>query len=386
MLRVLSVLVLGALAGPQKPKLDVCPWCKNDPALMKAAGIVSHGPIPIGPKGSAWIVSNLPTTQWVFLETAHIRWASSLGTCNVEMEDKQRVLAELARLKLVLPTVPDEPKRLDPFLRLHLFAMKGEEFYARFQKLLGVTDADFAPQTKTGQPYMGAGPFLGEKDKFELVIHASRATHSLFTKEFAGVTVPDALRYHLKEQHKMIASVQAEDPDLKKDKWLFPHVVHLLSHLCLCAYKHFNYDPPLWLDEGLALCMEKEIDPASTTLEGEEGGKVMVHGPKDWWVGTRKMVADGDQRRLGQLLVLKELSQLDEDSKLTCWSMLRFLIDVHGEKLAPFLGGVKGQLDEKGAPSSTDLPELQRKLMKDLWGWNPVSFDDAWTTWVRAQK
>lgn len=383
---VLALSTLLAVSAAAQKKLDVCPWCKNDAELMKTAGIVSHGPIAIGPKGSEAIVSSLPAGQWVFLETAHIRWASALGACNVELEDKKRVMAELARLKLVLPTVPDDPKKLDPFLRLHLFAMKGEEFYARFQKLLAVADADF-PETRQGTgPYMGNGRFLGEKDKFEIVVHSSRSTHSLFTKEFSGAAVTDALRWHLPDKHKMIVSIPAEDPDLKKDKWLYPHVVHNLSHLCFDAYKHFSYDAPLWLNEGLALCMEKEIEPASTTNEGEEGGKKDARGPKDWWAATKKLVASGQQRRLAQLAVITEVGALDEDAKLTCWSMVRYLLDEHAEKTAKLLGGVKGQLDEKGYPSGKDMPGLVRKLFKELWDWTPPAFDEAWVAWVFGQK
>ncbi len=366
----------------QKPRSDTCPYCKNDPALMTRANVISHGPIPIGPKGSAAMIADLPTTQWVFLETAHLRWASSLGSCNVEMEDKKRVFAELARLREVLPDVPEEPKKLDPFLRLHLFAMKGEDFYKRFQQLLHVEDKDFPESRRTDAPFMGNGRYLGEKEKFEVVIHASRSTHSLFTNEFAGATVPDALRWHFKDQHKMLISIPAEDADLRKDRWLFPHVVHGLSHLCFCAYKHFSYDPPLWLDEGLALCMEKEIEPASTTNEGEEGGKTDARGPRDWVAGTRKMVAAGKQARLATLWGMKEVGQLELDAKMTCWSMVRFLIDEHGDKLARFLGGVKGQLDEQQQPTGRDLPDLQRRLLRELWSWSTVELDQAWLAWV----
>ncbi len=377
------VLLLGAMPPAlQKGRGEICPWCQNDPELMLKAGIVSHGPMTIGPEGSAAIVERLPAAQWVFLETAHIRWASSLGACNVELEDKKRVVAEIARLKQMLPTVPSEPKKLDPYLRLHLFAMKGEEFYARFQRLLRVQDSDFPEARQVNTPYMGDGRYLGEKDKFELVIHSARATHNLFTLEFSGAEVVDALRWHLKGQHKMIASIPAEDSDLRKDKWLYPHIVHNLSHLCFDAYKHFSYDAPLWLAEGLALCMEKEIEPASTTNEGEEGGKSDVRGPKDWTVATRKLVASGDQKRLAQLLGFHEVGDLQEEAKLTCWSMVRFLLDEHGDAFAKFLGGVKGQLDAQGYPHGEDLPELQRKLMKELWNWSPVSFDEAWLAWV----
>ncbi|MEO6708161.1 MAG: hypothetical protein ABIP42_01205, partial [Planctomycetota bacterium] len=234
-LALLLLLALGSFSPQGKTPDDVCPWCKNDPAVMAKAGVISHGPIPIGPKGSADIAANYSGSQWVFLETAHLRWGSNLGSINVDLKDKARVESELARLRLLLPSVPEKIKKLDPFLRLHLFAMRGEEFFARFQSLLHVTDADFPAQRQAKGPYMGNGRFLGESDKFEVVIHHLRATHVPFTQSFSGAGVTDSVRWHFKESHKLIVSVPAEDADLRQDRWLFPHIAHNLSHLFLCA-------------------------------------------------------------------------------------------------------------------------------------------------------
>jgi hypothetical protein len=381
---VLALLVTAAPLPAQKAKAATCPWCKEDPALMKAAGIVSHGPMPVGTMTSAELARDLPASQWIFLETAHIRWASSLPEQKVDLEERARVEAELARLRAVLPGVPKEVKKLDPWLRLHLIAMKGEEFYARFQQVLRVSDADFSDERKADGPFMGAGRFLGEKDKFELVLHGNRATHQLFTKEFSGAAVTNALRWHFPGQHKMLGSLPCEDPDLRQDRWLFPHVAHVLSHLMLCAYKHFSYDPPVWLDEGLALCMEKEIEPRATTNEGEEGSYRDDRYPADWKDAVQKMLARGRQKTLAELLYVKEVGALDREALFTCWSMVRFLLDTQPEGLAKLLGGVKGQLDAKGYPSGNDLPGLQRKLFKELFGWAPAAFDEVWRAWAAA--
>lgn len=382
--RVALFLFCFALASftPQQ-KTDVCPWCKNDPELMAKAGVLSHGPIPIGPKGSADIVANLPTTLWVFLETAHLRWASSLGTATVDLKDKPRVEAELARLRVLLPTVPEKVKKLDPYLRLHLFAMRGEEFYARFQKLLRVTDADFPAQRQAQGPYMGNGRFLGEADKFEVVIHNVRATHVPFTQSFTGAGVTDAVRWHFRDLHKLIVSVPAEEPDLRQDKWLFPHIAHNLSHLFFCAYKHFNYDPPVWIDEGLAHAMEKEIEPESMTTDGEEGSLHDTTGPPDWVKAARGILASGKDRSLADLLHAKEFAELDMPANIMAWSKVRFLIDTEPERFAKFLGVVKGQLDDKGVPNGQKLDDLQRTALRDLWGWSPADLDAAWRAWLK---
>ena len=349
---------------------------------MAAAGVVSHGPMPMGTKTSVEFAADLPASQWIFLETAHIRWASSLPEQKVDLENRERVEKELARLRAALPAVPREVKKLDPWLRLHLIAMKGEDVYSRFQEILRVNDADFPEERRADGPFMGAGRYLGEKDKFEVTLHANRATHHLFTKEFSGAQVTNALRWHFPGLHKMHASLPCEDSDLKQDEWLFPHIAHNLSHLFFSAYKHFSYDPPLWLDEGLALCLEKEIDPRATTNEGEEGSFRDATYPQDWFDATRKMLARGRQKTLAQLLYEKEVGALDREALFTAWSMVRFLLDTQPEGLAKLLGGVKGQLDEQNVPTGKNLPGLQRKLLKDIWGWTPQSFDELWRAWA----
>lgn len=384
---VLALAMVASAATPQSKKAAqdaTCPYCKSEPALMKAAGIVSHGPMPLADKSSDALAQRDHAARWIFVETAHLRWASSLGETSVSQRERERVDAELARLRLALPDVPLKPKKLDRWLRLHLYAMKGEEFYARFQTLLRVTDADFSETPRVEPPYMGIGKFLGERDKFEVVLHTTREQHRRFTESFSGVLVNDSFRWHFPGLHKMLVSAPADDADLRDDRWLWPHVVHNLSHAFLCAYKHFAYDPPAWLDEGLALALEKEIEPESHTLEGEEGAYSDQRGPSDFGAQARKLAASGKAKTLAQLTAAKTFAELGLDGMVQCWSITRFLMDAHPEKYAEFLGRIKGQLDAKGLQTGDDLPGLQRTALKELWGWSSADLDAAWIAWVTA--
>ncbi len=382
-----ALLVLLAFALPlaaQAKDKERCPYCKEDPALMAAAGVLSHAPGTIADKGGAELVAKYPVSRWLFLETAHLRFASALGDSAIEARDRERVESELARLRLALPDVPTKPRKLDPWLRLHLQAMKGEEFYARFQSLLQVKDADFPAERRLDAPYMGAGRFLGEQDKFEVVLHVSRENHRRFTESFSGVAVNDSFRWHFPGLHKLLVSVPVEDADLKDDRGLWPHIAHNLSHAFLCAYKHFSYDPPVWIDEGLAQALEKEFDPQSRTTEGEEGSLRDTKAPADFAAAATKLVNGGKAPRLAELMAAKDYSELGSDGSVAAWSITRFLMDAHGERYARFLGGLKGQLDAKGLPSGEDLPGLQRKLLRELWDWSPLDVDEQWRAWVKA--
>ena len=370
-----------ASSGPD----EVCPYCENDPELLAAAGLVSHGPIDFGPEGSDAVIDQLPGAQWLFLESKHMRWASSLSSETAKGKDKERLAAELDRLREHLPNVPEKVKKLDPYLRVHLMAQRGEEFYARFQKLLGVTDADFPESRQLEGPYMGDGLYLGEKGKFEVIIHVNRATHKLFTADHMGVAVTDSLRWHFQGSHKMLASVPAADPDIRFDRYLHPHIVHNLSHLFLCAYKHFSYDPPIWLDEGLAHCMEQEIDPEFHTLDGEEGSLPDNKGPGDWNKELKKLLRKDRVTSYAHLMRIQSFGDMTQDHHVSAYGLVRFLIDEKPEELAKFIGAIKGQLDDRGYPDGSNLRVLQREKLREYFGWTPALLDARYRAWIEAR-
>jgi hypothetical protein len=378
-------LALAPAAGQSARGGAACPYCRNDPALLAASGLVSHAPATIGAGTREEFVAKLVGPTWIFAESAHLCIAFALGAATVDQADRKAIDTELELLRAVLPTVPAKPKKLDPYLRLHLLAFRAERLYARVQALLGVRDEDFPEQRTANGPYMGNGRFLGEKEKFELVIHSTVATHRLFTRELAGVEVVDSLRWHVMPAHKLLASIPAEEPDLKQDRWLFPHVAHNLTHLMFCAYKHYSYEPPPWLDEGLALAMEKEIELRAHTFEGEEGTKRDSKGPTDPW-GAAKKAATSGEVKFAELLNAKNHGELRTDAALLAWTMVRFLIDEHGAAFARFAGDVKGQLGPDGRPTGANLVDLQRASLKERFGWTPQQFDEAWRAWLAARR
>lgn len=381
----LTALILVSARGPGGDP-DVCPYCKDDPELLARAGLVSHGPIDIGPEGgSEGVAARLAASDWLFLESGHLRWGSSLASETVKGKDRERLAAELDALRELFPDVPKKVKRLDPWLRLHLMAQRGERFYARFQELLGVTDEDF-PESRTAEgPYMGNGRYLGEKDKFEVLIHVNRGTHQMFTRDHMGVSVTDSLRWHFKPQHKMFASIPAADPDIRYDRYLYPHTVHNLSHLFLCAYKHFSYDPPIWLDEGLAHAMEHEVDPTFHTLDGEEGSMPDNKGPADWDKELAKLARKQRVTSFGGLLRIQAFGEMTQDDHVSAYGLVRFLIDEHPDAFARLVGEIKGQLDAEGYPDGSNLRDVQRSLLRELLGWTPAQLDAALLEWASGR-
>ena len=67
----LTLGLLAAAAAEQRgAKAKVCPYCQNDPELLARAGLVSHGPVDIGPAGGSEALANsLAVSDWLFLES-----------------------------------------------------------------------------------------------------------------------------------------------------------------------------------------------------------------------------------------------------------------------------------------------------------------------------
>ncbi|TAJ18048.1 MAG: hypothetical protein EPO68_08435 [Planctomycetota bacterium] len=391
LLLVVAVFALLLAGGARAQSADAaafapCPYCDDDPALLAKLGLVRHGAMPFGARDSLAVAAGAPRGTWWFLESAHFRVALGIGACAIEPARIDAVERELALLRAVLPKVPRSPRKLDPPLRLHLAVQRLEHSYARIQRALGVADADFPESRPLDGPFMGDGRFLGEKDKFEFAIFASEADHNAWIKPFSGATVTDTLRWHFSPQHKLHASVPAHDSDIRTDLGLHTHLVHNLAHLMLCAYKHFSYDPPAWLDEGLAIYFEKEIDPNAITLEGQEGGSKSVRPPANFAARARALAQSDGGPRFARLLGLREVADFEGDDLVASWAIAKFLVEAHPQPFARFVGALKGQLDERGVPTGRDLGGLQRKLLQELWQWNPQQLDREWRAWFSAQK
>ncbi|MBI3817432.1 MAG: hypothetical protein HY286_01980 [Planctomycetes bacterium] len=369
----------------EKKKEEICPWCKNDPKILEACGCVSHGPFHIGKKDTIDLAKRLPAPRWIFLESKHLRYATSLGPLNIPLGERARVEAELERLRKVFPNIPKKIQQLDPWLRIHLTVMKSEDLYEKFERLLNVTDADFPESRGTGA-FMGDGKYLGEKEKFEVVLHTDRTTHFLFTEENMGARTTDALRWHFKEPHHLTASIAAVD-DLVNDKFLFPHIAHNLAHLFFCAYKHYSYDPPYWLDEGIAHLMEIEsFKDLNITYCSDEGAGPDRERSKDWMAVVKTLIEKRRATPFAELIHKKNFADLSREDHVTAWAKVKFLSEAHAAKFAQFLGSLKGRLDDKGYPTGKDMPGYQRELIKELWNWTADSFDQEWEAWIKKQK
>ena len=382
-LLALALLSLPAGSTPQRGA------AKAQAAPLSDLGVVSRSPQPIGDPELGPFNERFKGEEWQHLETAHFRITSSLPKMKLSAKERKRLAVEIERLAPCFPELGSKPKALPPEVYIVLIGVRLEQLYANFQALAQVDDEAF-PASRAAQKgqgeYMGDGPYLGEREKFEVVLHDRRIDHTDFTRWQQGMKANDTVRWHNRAPSKLVVSMPCVDGDLREDRWLWPHLAHNVAHMMFDGFKFFAYDPPLWLSEGMALWFEKRIEPRSFTRDGGEGVFFEPDRSSDWADDARKLAKRSKHTPVATLMAARRPDDLDKAANVTAWSITKFLIEEHPDNYAKLIGAVKGQLDERGYPSGSDLKGLQRSKLREHWSWTPIQLEEAWLAWLLEKE
>lgn len=387
MIRRLRLLAAAAaLAAAQRgPAAPACAYCGDDPKVLAATGLVGHGSMPFAKSTSDDVKKFLSYMEPIFLETKRFRIGSTLEAFNVPEKDWKKVGAELADLrKRGLTNVPLKAKRIDPWLRLHLYAVRAEKLYDRFLEIVRVPDAEFAAPRGLGAAYRGEGPYMGMKMKHEIFLHKDVRAHTDLCREYMGSAQLMPKRWHYVDRGIITVSLPGIN-ELRADDNLHASLAHNLAHNFVCAFKHYSYEPPKWIEEGLAHWFEKIVSDDFNSFDSEEAAIGEMYAGKDWRTGTLRMLADGKAAATAELVYRKSLSEITKEDHVITWSKIDFMLQAHPEKFARFLGGVKGRLNPMGFPDGSNLVAAQRDVMREVFGWTFAEFDQEWEKWVRVK-
>ncbi|MEO6709855.1 MAG: hypothetical protein ABIP42_09750, partial [Planctomycetota bacterium] len=260
-----------------------------------------------------------------------------------------------------------------------------EEIYTRFEQLMQVKDSDFPTGTRQYDgryKYMGEGPYLGQKGKFEVMLLPSEAAGTTFLREQFGVTTRLTQRWNVTSRDSLVLVAHTGAGLLKEDPSMHGHVAFNLAINMLDAYKHYSYDTPIWIREGLAHFMEREINPKFNSFDSSEGAVANMTNKEKWEPEVKKMIAANQQVSLAQLLTLKDYAGLTLNHHFTVWSMTDYLIRAKPNEYAAFNGKLHGRMNKQHMSDSSDMLDFHRKTFQECFGMNYVEFQAAWEKWV----
>ncbi len=374
------------------PRWKIDPYTRNDPKAMAKAGYVSFGPFPLGDAhGTEEVEKALAKAKIRWVETAHFRIGSTLPAWTLPFDPKikKKYRAELTELKKKLPRVKPKTKRLDPWLRLHLFAHRCEKLYADFCRRMKVTDASFPdkPGTYIDNKYMGEGKFLGMKQKYVVLLFDKLTDHVRYLSTFVGTTQKFAKRHHFKNFGSLLicTAAELEDGRLKNDVAMHCHVVWNVTHNLIDGYKLYHVDIPVWFKEGAAHWFGRRVDPKWNNFDQNESSTADMRRTWRWEVAVRRMIDSDKYAPFADASRWRDYGQISFYDHLAIWSRIDFLMKTFGDE------GFRKFLDIMKAPpgngadltSSKEIIKVQRKAMQEAFGMGPLSFEMKWKEWVK---
>jgi hypothetical protein len=391
--RLCRGLLLGAAAGlappiaAQVPAVD--PYTNGDPGVMVTAGVVRYAPLLwSGPVTTKTVDGVLGAGRVLWLETAHFRIGSALEAMAVPdtAEKRHRLQDALRRLGKVLPRVDASSKRVDPWLRLHLYAQQAEELYADFQRRMGIDGSEF---TGAAAPN---GPFLGLPDKFLLLLVQKKSDLARYLQRFCpregdgrarGFESERTYRCWLPKTGQVIVAAAIEGPENMDDTGLQCFVAFSLVRAFLDGYRGFHHPLPAWFCQGLAQWYARKVPTnfINATVQDADGVDPFK---KHLWPERVFLRAQHDStwRRAEELFALRDDTQFDYQAHIMAWSRVDFLMAQGEDKVGAMLRRLKHLPTPRGDAQFELLQHEQAAALQELFGFDARGFDTRWHQWV----
>lgn len=363
------------------PGKEICPYCKNSPELLKKAGLIGHGPFPYAATNSEDIEKHLSYVKDIYwLESEHFKFATTLPSYLLPERERKKIQAELEELKAILPTVNSKTRTLDPWLRIHLFVFRAEKFYQKFLDFLGLTDKDF--HGTRNNKYMGEGRFLGEKGKYEIFLFQNRAPYLDFLKTYAGLDHDKPQRWNFLKTDSLWFGCHTQEEMLNQDLNLYATTIHNITHNLVDGYRHYSYDLPVWLTEGMSLYYERQVNDDYASYCFDESFQDYKHASESWPNEIRRRATGGDLPAIAELFHKRAFSDMSYEERIFSWSMVDFFISTDQGKFAQLVDRLKGRLKPDGYPDAQGLSDVQRKAIAELYGFSFAELEGAWKSFI----
>ncbi len=363
-------------AGPKDP------YTGGDEKLMQAAGIVAYGPFPWADfKSTTDIDKVLGPGRVLWMETAHFRFGLNLKSAPWPEDQKQRkaLQEEIKLLRRKLPKVPERPKKIDPWLRLHLAAQRCEAVYAEVQKLLGVTDADFPARGKGN----GEGAYLGQPDKFLVALFQKTSDFSRYLDRFCGQKSEASFRWFHDQTHQLGFALAAEGLEGFDEAGLHGHMIYAVVHNLLNGYRGYFHSLPLWLDEGIAHWYSRKVPSDTINVQILDTEAVAEDKQADWPVKVRRRAQHvGAFIPFEKMAVWEKYEELGYHAHSQAWSRVDYLMQLDAEKLGLMLRELKSIPPSPGGTPIAQVNTQAQKLLVELFELDAATFDERWRQWV----
>jgi hypothetical protein len=370
------------------PKVD--PYTNGDPGALQKAGYASYGPFRFGDDHTTdQIVTTMGGIPLLWVETEHFKLGSGLPeyTLKDDPKEKERIKGELERLQTRLPEVKVKTKKLDPWLRLHLFAQRLEELYASFMSAFGLQESEFPtappdPKKKSAGPYMGEGRYLGASSKFTVLLFDKRSHVGRYSLSYLGKSLGAPTRWHFEAVDSWLFLTAAEflEGDYINDSAFTCDVASSVSHNLGSAFRGYHVTLPFAISEGLAHWFSRKIDPRFHFFSGLDLTKVRIRDEWNWAPSVRARVEHKVFPSTSDMLGWNDPEALEWAQHQILWSRMDYLIAREDGAAGKILRMLKEP--PKRLLSAEEIAERARDAILTSTGGDLDKFDADWSDWV----
>jgi len=373
----------------EKYKFREDPYTEDDPEAWAAAGYLGRDRMKWGDgHGTVDIDQALGGVEVLWVETAHFRIGCSLPEYKIDSDskdEKEKIRAELKLLQERIPSVPLKPKRLDKWLRLHLYAMRLETLYEEIETLLGVTEEDLPTgpgQLKNGE-YMGEGPYLGMTEKFTVLLFEKESSVGRYRNRYVGQSGSEPTRHLWPQTGTMLFVAAQENPGLASDTTMHCMVAYAVTLNLINGFKYYTHELPSWVPVGLGHWFARQVNPKRNYFTED---RIFSEDDKDVWDWAPRVRARVDHEYfpgMTKVFEWKDPLAMKPVEHMMSWARVDYLMHNDRDGLARFVDAMTGRLAGAGQVITPDIVfARQPAAFEEAFGVSPAEMDAAFAEWV----
>lgn len=362
---------------PPEPPPAVDPYTESEAEKLAALGYERYAPFPFGDGHGTKAIEDALGLPVLWVETAHFKLGSTLPAYKVgrDAKERKRIRGELERLSERLDTVSARAKKLDPWLRLHLYAQRLEELYAEIETLLGAVDD-------------GDGPFFGMRGKFCVLLFGKASGLGRYSGHFLKREGEGALRSHYAEVDSMVyaAHMEALEGDFATDVAFHTIVTFGVVQNLLDGYRGYRHVLPLWWQEGIAHAFARRIEPRCNVNGADASRREANAKGWDWAPRVRARVRTGATCSWETLFGWATPDEVSLPDRMVMWSRGEYLVRERPDVVRQFQRALnEPPLGSWQRPSNDVFVPGQKKALEAATGQSLEELDAAWAAFVERE-
>ena len=380
-------LLAAAQKDVEKDLLQFDPYTRNERASMEEAGYQRIGSMPWADgHTTADIDGALGGVPLLWLETEHFRIGCSLSDYvpdGGDQVERKKLKAELKELRTRLPKVPRKVKVYDPWLRMHLTAMRAEKLYAQMETLLNIGPGDFPdPNLPFRERETFMGPYLGLQNKFTILLADKKSTIERYQATFCTYQIEGVVMYYFPDNEVLLFGLAAEFDGMASDTAMHCMLHYGLTVNLLNGYLTFRHSMPAWLSVGVAHGNARMIDHKRNYFNQQRAFAADDKKIWDWEVRVRGRVKNDADPTFVEMTGWKDHTSLSFTDGMIAWARVDFLRKEHPRELAEFLRVVKAPFPSGAEITPERLQLHQIEAFRATLGMTADEFDSNWRQWI----